>query len=144
MSHHSHNLIKSVACLRSYNSSLSSSVLILKVFTWLLRLFKWPRQDTVAPTCLTSLSKSNGPEQPYCVPRFRQNHWDLQAGKNWSQCTGHSTDYPQLPDQVPHFFFCPSFHHLSGVSFTIAMTKSWTRKRLVIYIIRSSFYFFRI
>lgn len=61
MIHHSHNLIKSLACLRFYNSSLSTSVSILKVLTWLLRLFKWPRQDTVAPSCPTSLSKSNGP-----------------------------------------------------------------------------------
>lgn len=108
MTHHSHNIIKSLACLRSYNSSLSASVSILKVFTWLLRLFKWPRQDTVAPTCLTSLSRSNGPEQPHCVPRFRQNHWDLWVGKSWSQCAGHSTDTP-VTWSSSSFLFLPKF-----------------------------------
>lgn len=94
MTHHSHKLIKSLACLRSYNSSLSSSVSILKVFTWLLRLFTWPTQDTVTLTCLNSLSRSNGPEQPHHVPRFRQDHLDVRVGKVQSQCAGHTAQAP--------------------------------------------------
>ena len=29
-----------------------------------------------------------------------------------------------VPSKIPHFFFCPGFHHFAWVVFTVTMTKA--------------------